>query len=410
MRSPPSAPPPSAMVLADVRLAAWLLLAAVVPGLEVDGWSNSGDVSPATSCMNDKVARADLPPELDQNYKPPECDFTCVFDVSWDHSEWMLATFEEFGADPDDYKFKVCWEFDVSPEERQFPWVFLAGSDWRFNLSLSGSVILHPSNAVDTWAHGFQNVMPDALEHFARMGEVAGRKIMPRFMLFGWSKGGGWIWPLASWRPDLVQGSVVLHACAAKSHLWTRNFSKKAVAQGVAPQMLGTSKEDKVWPCTYKDTTRRHKNASTYQWLTVFVKSPCGHHPDQCWPLCNYASLYVRPFWKFVERAQSRRQGCRSMNNQKQCEELLCLWDTSRGYCEETYPTRLSRSCRLFCRRSQVASCDGLKWATCRKSYKVLSAKEANANGHLSACEHVNGTCVQSPVSSQCFFQDQCPP
>jgi len=196
------------------------------------------------SCLDASAEMIPIPPDLNQNYKNPEVDYQCKFDVSWEHSDWMLATFEEYGADKETYKFKICWDSHADPEVRKFPWLQSAGSDWNSNLSKSGSVIFVPQDQINTWADGFQNVMPDALDYFCRMGEVLGRKFIPRFMLFGWSKGGTYLWNFGRWRQDLIQASILVHGCNSKYSRWTDDFPTKSKAYGVGPTLFISSKLD----------------------------------------------------------------------------------------------------------------------------------------------------------------------
>jgi len=361
------------------------------------------------SCLDETAAMIPIPEDLDQNWMAPDVDYTCKYDVSWEHSEWMLATFDEYGADKEDYKFKVCWESHADPEKRTFPWLQSAGGDWRYNFTRTGAVVLNPQDQVNTWANGFQNVMPDALEYYCRMGEIVGRKIIPRFMLFGWSKGGTYLWPLGRWRQDLVQASMLIHGCNSKYSLWTDSFPSKSKSYGVGPTLFISSKLDTYSKCTYADTQKQYKNQKKENPRTYYFESPCGHHPENCWPVCDYYQTYVAPFWDFVQEVLPLRQTCTEATDQKSCGEMLGLWDEAEGFCEEKFPAVLSRSCEKFCPKSEVGSCASLDEATCGTSYKLLSTEEANANGMFSACEFVGGACVESPSSYQCFFQDQCP-
>merc|ERR1712048_1091855 len=79
----------------------------------------------------------------------------------------------------------------MGPEVRTSPWVQSAGGDWRYNFTKTGAVVLNPQDQINTWANGFQNVMPDALEYYCRMGEVVGRRAGP---IFGRWAVGGRIW------------------------------------------------------------------------------------------------------------------------------------------------------------------------------------------------------------------------
>ena len=67
----------------------------------------------------------------------------------------------------------------------------LSAKQWVFKylLNAQGSIILNPENFAEIWFNGFANVISDALDYYASMGEVSGRKIIPRFMLFGFLKG-----------------------------------------------------------------------------------------------------------------------------------------------------------------------------------------------------------------------------
>jgi len=361
------------------------------------------------SCLDETVEMIDLPPDLDQNYYPPGYAYLCQYHVGWEHSDWMLETFVTYGADKDDYLFKVCWERFMDPEVRQFPWIMSAGGDWRYNLSSTGSIIMSPEDQVNTWANGFQNVMPDAMDYFARMGEVVGIKIIPRFMLFGWSKGATYLWPLGRWRQDLVHASLLLHGCNVNGRKWTDDMPFKSKSNGVGPTLFISSKLDTFAKCTYKDTKKQYKNQKKHQKKTYYIESPCGHHPESCWPVCDYLDVYVAPYWDFVREVLPLRQTCTEAKDKKTCDERLGIWDETEGFCGEKYPSRLSRFCERFCPKSEVDSCEALDEATCGMSYKLLSKEQANANGMFSACELVDGACVESSSSYQCFFQDQCP-
>jgi len=369
--------------------------------------ADKAEQMPQPSCL-DSSQQAEIPPELDQNYMAPESQYDCTYNVGWERSDYMVALMDKHDADAADYVFKVCWDAGADPGERHFPWVQSATGDFRYMLAMSGSITLTPMDQVNTWAYGIQNVMPDALDYYARMGEVANRKIIPKFMMFGWSKGATYFWPLGRWRQDLVQASILLHGCDTKTSAWTTDLPKKSVSKGVVPHLFGSSKLDTFSGCTYSSTTKQYKNQLKNQKETFYLESPCGHHPENCWPVCAYNDTYLNPFWDFVELAYSLRQPCTETTDQKSCEEQLCIWDEPAGFCDEVHPTRLSPSCERFCPKTEVASCGDLDEATCGTSYRLLSIDEANADGMFSACEMVEGICTQSSSSYQCFFQDQC--
>ena len=50
------------------------------------------------------------------NYKHPGLDYQYKYDESWEHSDWMLATFVGYGADKVDYMFMICWDSHADPE------------------------------------------------------------------------------------------------------------------------------------------------------------------------------------------------------------------------------------------------------------------------------------------------------
>lgn len=376
--------------------------------------------TPRPSCLNSSQ-QAELPPILDQNFQPQESVYTCKYGVSWEHSDYLLSLMQGHDADPADYKFRVCWDLNSSAEERHFPWVQSAGGDWKYNLSLSGSIILNPMDQVSTWKYGFPNVMMDALDYYARMGEVVERKIIPRFMLFGWSKGATFLWPLGRWRQDLIQGAILLHGCSSTNSWWTTNFPVKSKSVGVVPHLFASSKKDYYVKCTAKDTRRQYKAQSKNQYHTYYLESPCGHHPERCWPKCNYSQTYVDPFWSFVRATYQMRQPCTYENSKHNCESLLCHWDDEFQVCDERHPARLVPSCERFCGRTQVASCGGNHTGagthtsysnhslSCGSTYVAHAREVVGANGMLSACRLIDGLCTQSPLSFQCFFQDQCP-
>jgi len=360
------------------------------------------------SCV-DGTSEAPIPPELDQNANTFGTDYACRTGVSWEHSDYMLELMAEYGSSPDIYLFKVCWDRRASAEVRKFPWVQSAGADWRYKIAAEGSVVISMLDQVETWANGFQNVIQDALEYFARRGEVNNRKIIPRFMLMGWSKGGTYLWPLCRWRQDLAQASILMHGCDSKYSLWTSDLPKKSEYDGVVPTLFISSALDTYSKCTYADSKKQYKNQKKQSDRQYYAESPCGHHPENCWPVCDYNATYHTPFWNFVDEALSLRQPCLEDKDEQTCLSHLCLWDSEEGFCEETYPSTMSKFCERFCPKAEVATCEGLDESQCTVSYRALSLEEADGNGFLAACEYSGGACVQASSSYQCFFQDQCP-
>jgi len=374
---------------------------------------SGGRQMPNPSCL-DESQQAPIPCDVDQNCDLWDTDYQCQWNVQWEMSDYILDLMDKHGAPPSLYQFKVCWDANsVDAEVRRFPWLQSAGTDWRYGVVVEGSIILTMMDQVDTWAkNGLQNVLPDALEDFARKGEVAGWKIVPRFMLFGWSKGATYFLPIGTWRPDLVQAAILLHGCRSSATAWdTNNMPQHAKENGVVPFMFYSSPLDPTAGCTWKDTTKAFDKQLKHQKKTYLVESHCGHHPENCWPACDYKKLYLDTFWKFVAEAYSVRQPCVGDKKQSQCNDKLCVWDDEnedKPYCDERYPSRMSKSCQRFCKKTEVAFCASMDQSDCGGSYRVLPTEETGANGMFSACKFVDGQCVDSASSFQCFFQGQC--
>jgi len=380
--------------------------------------TTSDDVSggrrmPNPSCL-DETQQAEIPCDLDQNCDLWGTDFKCRYNVQWDMSDYILDLMDQHGASPSLYKFKLCADYNSAhPEVRRFPWLQSAGTDWRHGVSVEGSIILTMMDQVETWAkNGLQNVLPDALEDFARKGDVDGMKIVPRFMLFGWSKGSTYFLPIGRWRPDLIQAEILLNGCNSRKYAWdSTNMPQQAKNAAVVPFLFYSSKLDHYAGCTWKDTTTEFEKQLKNQKKTYLVEAPCGHHPENCWPVCDYKKLYQDTFWEFVAEAYSVRQPCLGEKKKSKCNDHLCVWDEddeNKMFCEERFPSRLSKSCKKFCTHAEVASCAGMDQTECGGSYRVLPTEEAGANGMFSACKFVDGQCVDSASSFQCFFQEQC--
>jgi len=330
----------------------------------------------------------------------------CKEHVKWVMTDYLIDLLARNKKDPADFHFKVCMDQDGDRDKRAFPWMHSTTSDWQYDLLSQGSVVLHPEDLVDVWMGGFQQSMPDALEYFARMGEVAGQKIIPKFMLYGWSKGAMAIWPLGRWRSDIVQAVVVVHGCDYPK-MYDKTHYKKANGDMMSPYLFFSSKRDGYLTCTENDSLSRYQKQKKYQPLTYHAETPCGHHPERCWPLCDYNKTYVTPFWDFVNVSYTY-QACIHVKDQQQCEADLCMWDADLGVCAEAHPTRFTPTCAKFCSLELVDSCSGLVEEACAKSYRLVPEEEAQAKGMHSQCQFAGGTCTSSASSAQCFFQDQC--
>jgi len=375
---------------------------------------SGGRDEPKPSCLNES-RQAGIPCDIDQNCDLFGTDIECRYNVQWEMSAYILDLMDKHGASEELYHFKVCWDNNSADAEvRRFPWVQSTMTDWRYGIAVEGSILLNMKDQVDTWAaNGLQSVLPDALEDFARKGEVVGMKIVPRFMLFGWSKGAAYFMPLGRWRPDLVQAVIVMHGCRTDKYTWDKDPPKQSHNNGVVPYLFYSSPLDKASGCTWKDSQKEFERQLKNQKKTYLVESGCGHHPENCWPVCDLKTLYQDNFWEFVGKAYSVRQPCVGEKKKSKCLEKLCVWDDSddnkdKHVCEERYPSRLSRSCQRFCGKAEVASCAGLGKSDCRGSYRVLPAEETGANGMFSACKFADGQCADSALSFQCLFQDQC--
>jgi len=360
------------------------------------------------SCV-DKTTWERFPPEIDQNYQPPDSQRSCVWEQKWEYSDEILALMAENGADPDTYYFKVCWDNRFSAEERHWPWLQNNGGDFKYQLNAQGSVILNPENFVDIWSNGFANVISDALDYYARMGEVSGRKIIPKFMLFGFSKGATYSWKLPRWRQDLIHAAIFLHGCNDKGVFDWNDPETKSKAYGAAPTMFYSSTLDTFSKCTYKDTSKQVKsNQKRGTPRQYYEESTCEHHPEHCFPLCDYKAEYIDRFWEFVQEVLPLKPQCAEMTTEAKCNELLGIWDSEDEVCDEKHPTTLNRACEKFCTKSVVDACEDLNVSNCDASYVLHSRESAQANGMLSRCEVSNNFCVTSQVKYQCFFQDQC--
>jgi len=365
--------------------------------------------TPKPSCV-DKKTHERIPPEIDQNYQPPDSQWSCLWEQKWEYSDEILALMAEHDADPDTYYFKVCWDNRISAEERHWPWLQNRGGDFKYHLAAQGSIILNPEHFQEIWSNGFANVVLDALDYYARMGEVSGRKIIPRFMLLGFSKGATYSWRLPRWRPDVIQAAIMLHGCNNGYNYQWENPITKAKAYGAVPTLFYSSQKDTYAKCSYKETKDQVKaNTDRGTPRQYYVESVCEHHPEHCFPLCDYGPYYIDRFWEFVEEVLPLKPLCTEQTSEQACHEILGIWDSEDQVCDEKHPTTLTRACEKFCARSVVDACEDLDISTCTSSYVSRSREEAHANGMLSRCEVSEGFCVASKVTYQCFFQDQCP-
>jgi len=362
------------------------------------------------SCV-DKKTHDCIPPETDQNYQPPDSKYRCMQEQQWEMSDQILALMQKNKAVPDTYYFKVCWDDRINAEERHWPWVQTSGGDFKYELAAQGSVILNPDKPATNWENGFVNVMLDALDYYARMGEVSGRKIIPRFMLFSFSKGATYSWRLPRWGQDVIQGAVFLHGCNDDRVYDWGEPPAKSKAYGAAPTLFYSSQLDTYSKCTHKDTTGQvssNQNRGTPK--QYYVESTCGHHPENCHPLCDWVPNYIDRFWEFVEEVLPLKPQCAEMTSEETCNELLGIWDSEDQVCDEKHPSTLTHACEKFCTKSIVDACEDVDVSNCDSSYVSHSRESAQADGMLSRCEVSNNLCVASQVKYQCFFQDQCPP
>lgn len=365
-----------------------------------------GKARVAYSCLNESMVMTRKPVMLDQKSNPDGIVMDCAFEVQWEMSDFLKDLLNKHKVDPKNFRFRVCWSVNTSSESRSFPWIHSTTSDWRYWLAERGSVMLNQMDLMDYWLQGYQQVTPDAMDYWARMGEIVGRKIIPKFMLYGWSKGAICNWPLGRWRSDIVQGVVSVSGCNSKK-AYDGTYDKKAKSDGVVPYLFFSSWKDGFLDCSPGDTMTQYHRQLGVQPLTFHTETPCGHHPDRCWPACDYNHTYVQPFWNFVDIAYAY-QSCVAVTDQKTCEDYLCTWDADLGLCGEAHPTRFTPSCATFCDLQVVDMCSGLLEDACATSYRILPAEEAQANGMHSRCKFVEGDCVQAEAQFQCFFQDQC--
>lgn len=359
-------------------------------------------------CLDPSInPRPPIPAWEDQNANPHNVSFYCQFGVTWEKSEYLLGILAKSNADPNNFQFKVCWDLDKNGEKRAFPWLQSTSYDWQWDLSWMGSVVIKPMKLTTYWLDGYAQVIPDALDYYARMGEIAGRKIIPKFMVYGWSKGAIANWPLGRWRSDIVQAVVSVHGCSGEK-TYDDSHDVKAKSEGVSPYLFFSSTNDPILHCSSKDSSRQAKNQKKNQPLTFSYDTPCGHHPESCWPLCDYNHIYVTPFWSFVQLAY-QYQSCVQWTDKATCESVLCVWDTDLSICAESHPTRFTPSCKKFCGLDMVSSCSGLQEELCGQSYLLVPEEESQAKGMHSRCEFVDGQCASSTAQTQCFFQDECP-
>ena len=121
-------------------------------------------------------------------------------------------------------------------------------------------------------------------------------------MQLGFSKGATYSWRLPRWRPDVIQAAIMLHGCNnGKNYQWG-DPKTKSKAYGAVPTLFYTSQLDTYAKCTYKETNDQVKdNTKRGTPRQYYVDSPCGHHPEHCFPLCDYGTYYIDRFWEFVE-------------------------------------------------------------------------------------------------------------
>lgn len=363
-----------------------------------------------TSCVDGQTPRRsrELPAEISHKGNPYNETQSCQYNVEWEKSEDLLALMVGNDDDPEQFMFKVCWAVGSDPEYRTFPWMHANTADWKWHLMHGGAVMLSPMQLNPLWMKGYVNIMLDALDYFARMGEVFNRKILPRFMLYGWSKGATANWVLGRWRPDIIQ-AVVSVSGLKQTRSYTKVGVRKSKIEGSSPYFFVSSEKDTFTPQAHKDA-RRQFNKLTQSGIDAadFMAKKdfeCGHHPDNCLPLCDYNASYATPFRDFVRTAFSWR-GCPHWTTKDDCNTYLCKWDSELQRCDMLHPTEINPSCERFCNRTQVDTCAGTPM--CESSYRTLSMEEASANGMHVACRLDGERCVDSADVFQCFFQDQC--
>jgi len=330
----------------------------------------------------------------------------CREGITWEKSEFIQDLFDKYGQDGDTYLFMMCYEHSFDPEKRWFPWFYTNTGDFKKELVYVGSTIISPIDLLGIWMDGFQQVVPEALDWFARMGEIEERKIIPKFMMYGWSKGATGSWQIGKKRSDIVQGSALLHGCVS-SKQFDDTYTKKAEKKGTPPHLIISSPLDLYVKCTWSDSQKHFKKLKGYQGVT-FAESPCGHHPDQCYPACDLNKTFYDPFWAFVKTAYEDSSLCNQWKSPEDCSAMLCLWDTTLDVCTDAHPVKMTPTCATFCESELVEFCGPLSEEECSGHHMILSVDEASAKGMHSRCEWTGTECWHAEASFQCFFQDQC--
>jgi len=357
------------------------------------------------SCLDSSVP--DKPfPEDGHKGNPYGANMVCRINVGWLKSEFMQNLFDKYNKDGDTYTLKMCWDKEFDPEKRWFPWFYTNTGDFKRQLVYAGSTIICPMDLMGVWMDGFHQVVPEALDSFARMGEIDERKIIPKFMLYGWSKGAMGTWKIGIQRSDIVQGSALLHGCVSPKK-WDDTYAKRTDKMSTCPHLMISSPNDGFVDCTWKDTEKHYKKHKGYQGVTL-ATTPCGHHPDSCFPACDLNLSFIDPFWAFVKTAYEDSTLCNQWTSIGDCQLNLCLWDSEFGACTDAHPVKMTPSCERFCEKQLVDSCGDQAEPQCSGSYVILPVEVANAKGIHSKCEWTAGQCVPSGDAFQCFFQDQC--
>lgn len=362
------------------------------------------------SCWDPEGSQTSIPWEISNHGNHYGIALECTYSVSWEMSPTVLQLIQANGADPNEFTFKVCWADKIDKNFRWWPWLHTNSADWRFDLAGLGSTLITPQNLAAVWRKGYMNLMPDALDYFARMGQVLDRKIIPKFLVYGWSKGATYNWHIGRWRPDLIQASVLVNGCNGKNYWGKPSGNKKAIADGLAPHLFFSSPMDTFLKCSHDATKKQVQSNRKHSQYIYHEEIPCGHHPTKCASHCPrpLEEIFNHPFWDFVHFSYSHAN-CEQWNTETECGDALCQWDSELSYCGEKHATSMNPSCEKFCSLEEVPSCGDVDLSNCTSSYAVLPIDQADADGMHSKCEVSGGQCVQAAQQFQCFFQDQCP-
>lgn len=387
------------------------------------------------SCSKPGATQTNIPFDISAQANHYGVTIKHQYNVRWPMSPEIDQMIRDDGADPLDFYFRVSWAENIDKNFRWWPWLHTNSKDFFNDLAALGSVLVRPTNLATTWRKGFMNVIPDALGYFARMGQVIDRKIIPKFLVFGWSKGATYSWPIGRWRPDLIQGSVLVHGCNSQNTYrgHTPSESEKADRAGLAPHLFFSSPDDEILHCSHKDTKKQvDSNLKVYNGQVDYQRheiSPCSHHPTKCASHCPrpLEDLFFNPFWEFTNLTY-HFTNCEHWTTETECTSAWCKWDAELSFCGEMHPTYMNPSCATFCDLQEVASCTDISvpWGeidanatlesdtivaleeNCTSSYVVLPIDQANADGMHAKCEVVDGLCVEAVLRFQCFFQDRC--